>query len=68
MLQKKSELKKFKDILVGDKFIHNNLVWVKIERYTESCCSGNYNAHVVGDLSETRNFEPVKKVKVIDGN
>ena len=57
-------LKKFKDLDIGEKFVFNNLVWVKIHRLTKSCCSGNDNAQVLGKVSETRTFSPIEKVEV----
>lgn len=60
-------LKKFKDLSIGEKFIFENLVWVKIQRLTKSCCSGNDNAQVLGKVSETRTFSPIEEVKVFDG-
>lgn len=67
MPNEKSESVVFKKVPLGGKFIHNNMVWVKVERNTESCCVENYNAHVVGDLSEVRSFKDNKKVKILNG-
>ena len=60
-------LKKFKDLKIGERFVFNNTVWVKIERLTKSCCFGNDNGQVVGNVSETRTFKPTEEVKVLDG-
>ena len=57
--------KKFIDVAVGDKFVHNGIEYTKIPDERISCCHVN-NAQQVNDPSTKVQIVPITEVTVND--
>lgn len=55
----------FANLKIGDKFLFNGEVWIKVKPVKKSCCTVLYNAVQDSNNSIRRVFKPYDKVEKV---